>query len=143
HGRGPGSHQGAVSDKEGGLPGGRSGPHRGGALGELSDLLLTFADGDVSSIAVAVEVPRGPIVDTLLERGYHVFAINPKQLDRFRDRYSVAGAKDDRRDARVLGSAVRTDPKAFRALTIDDPLDDSAPRVFATRRGAWGGFPAR
>jgi len=116
------SHQVSVSDKKGDLLGERSVPHRGDALGELSDWLLTFADGDVSSIAVALEVPRGPIVDTLLERGYHVFAINPKQLDRFRDRYSVAGAKDDRRDARVLGSAVRTDPKAFRALTIDDPL---------------------
>ena len=51
-----------------------------------------------------------------------MFAINPKQLDRFRDRYSVAGAKDDRRDAHVLSNAVRTDRKAFRALTIDDPL---------------------
>ena len=28
--------------------------------------------------------------------------INPKQLDRLRDRFSVAGAKDDRRDAYVL-----------------------------------------
>lgn len=116
------SHQVSVSDKKGDLLGERSVPHRGDALVELSDWLLTFADGDVERIAVALEVPRGPIVDTLLERGYHVFAINPKQLDRFRDRYSVGGAKDDRRDARVLGSAIRTDPKAFRVLTIDDPL---------------------
>ena len=38
-----------------------------------------------------------------------VHAINPKQLDRLRDRFSVAGAKDDRRDAYVLGDGVRTD----------------------------------
>jgi len=31
----------------------------------------------------------------LVERGFHVYAINPKQLDRFRDRHSVPGAKDD------------------------------------------------
>jgi len=31
--------------------------------------------------------------------GFVVHAINPKQLDRFRDRFSPAGAKDDRRDA--------------------------------------------
>jgi transposase len=28
-----------------------------------------------------------------------VYAINPKQLDRFRDRFFPAGSKDDRRDA--------------------------------------------
>ena len=35
------------------------------------------------------------MVETLVERGFHVYAINPKQLDRFRDRHSVPGAKDD------------------------------------------------
>ena len=45
------------------------------------------------------------VVETLLERGCHVFALNPKQLDRFRDRHTVAGAKDDRRDAWVLADA--------------------------------------
>jgi hypothetical protein len=30
----------------------------------------------------------------LLERGFCVYAINPKQLDRFRDRFTVAGAKE-------------------------------------------------
>ena len=50
-----------------------------------------------------------------------VFAINPKQLDRFRDRFTVAGAKDDRRDAHVLGDSLRTDRRAFRLLAVDDP----------------------
>src|SRR2546426_6352679 len=30
----------------------------------------------------SIEVPRGPVIDTLLERGLHVFALNPQQLDR-------------------------------------------------------------
>src|SRR5579864_5557353 len=98
------SHQVWVSDWEGERLGERSVPHRGDALIELVDWLLAFAEGELTSIAIALEVPRGPVVDTLLDRGCHVFAINPKQLDRFRDRYSVAGAKDDRRDARVLGN---------------------------------------
>jgi transposase len=51
-----------------------------------------------------------------------VFAINPKQLDRFRDRFTVAGAKDDSRDALVLGNSLRTDRHAFRRLSVDDPL---------------------
>lgn len=74
-----------------------------------------------SEVAVALETPRGAIVDTLLDLGYRVFAINPKQLDRFRDRFSAAGAKDDRRDARVLADALRTDTRAFRGLRADDP----------------------
>src|SRR5262252_8547179 len=38
-----------------------------------------------------------------------------------RDRHSVAGAKDDRRDAFVLADAVRTDRPSFRRLHLDDP----------------------
>src|SRR4029453_3439515 len=53
--------------------------------------------------------------------GFHVFALNPKQLDRFRDRHSVAGAKDDRRDAFVLADSVRTDQPSFRRLQLEDP----------------------
>jgi enolase len=51
-----------------------------------------------------------------LERGFQVYAINPKQLDRFRDRFSVAGAKDDRRDAHVLADALRYGAETFQAL---------------------------
>jgi hypothetical protein len=45
---------------------------------------------------VAIEVPHGPVVDVLLDRGFAVHAINPKQLERLRDRFSVAGAKCQR-----------------------------------------------
>ena len=45
---------------------------------------------------------------------------NPKQLDRFRDRFSPSGAKDDRRDARVLADALRTDGRRFRRLKHQD-----------------------
>jgi transposase len=76
----------------------------------------------VSRVAVAIESPRGALVDTLMELGLAVFAINPRQLDRFRDRHTVAGAKDDRRDARVLADSLRTDRPAFRRVQIDHPL---------------------
>ena len=77
--------------------------------------------GQPQCVAVAIEVPRGAIVEGLLERGFHVFALNPKQLDRFRDRHSVAGAKDDRRDAFVLADSVRTDQPSFRRLHLEEP----------------------
>jgi hypothetical protein len=64
-------------------------------------------------IGVAIEMTHGPVVEALLERGFCVYGINPKQLDRFRDRFTVAGAKDDRRDARVLADSLRTDRHPF------------------------------
>src|ERR1700737_4235857 len=41
---------------------------------------------------------------------------------RFRDRFTVAGAKDDRRDAHVLADSLRTDRHAFRRLSNDEPV---------------------
>ena len=101
----------------------RSVRHEGVALETFAHWLAQdVAAGVASDVAVALEVPRGAVVDTLLARGFHVFALNPKQLDRFRDRYTVAGAKDDRRDAQVLASALATDQPAFRRLEPEDPL---------------------
>jgi Transposase len=61
------------------------------------------------------------VVDALLDRGFAVNAINPKQLDRLRDRFSVAGVKDDRRDAYVLADGLRTDRHLFRCVQVGDP----------------------
>jgi transposase len=94
--------------------------HNGGGLAELVDRLRKHV-AEPSQLAVAIEVPRGTIVETLVEQGFAVFSINPKQLDRFRDRYSPAGAKDDERDALVLADALRTDQHCFRAVRLDDP----------------------
>jgi transposase len=96
--------------------------HGGAGLTELCDWLVDRTGSLPARIAVAIETPRGPVVEALLERGFQVYAINPKQLDRFRDRFSVAGAKDDSRDAHVLGDSLRTDRHAYRRLAVDDPL---------------------
>ena len=80
--------------------------HSGEALRELADRLAAFVE-HASSCRVAIEVKAGPIVEALLERGLSVYAVNPRQTDRFRDRYMPSGAKDDRRDAFVLANAVR------------------------------------
>lgn len=85
-------------------------------LEKLCQKLLSRVE--LSSIAIAIEVPHGAVVETLQERGFAVYSINPRQLDRFRDRFSVAGAKDDRLDARVLASSLRTDPKRFHRVKI-------------------------
>jgi transposase len=96
--------------------------HDGAGLAEMADWLIATSGGAPSTIHVAIEVPHGPIVEMLLERGFNVYAINPKQLDRFRDRFSPAGAKDDDRDAEVLASALRTDMRAFRKLVLAEAV---------------------
>jgi len=95
-------------------------PHSGAGLGQLLEWLASHGV-DPALAAVAIETPRGAVVETLVERHYAVFAINPKQLAHFRDRYTSAGAKDDDRDAWVAASALRTDETAFQRVVIDTP----------------------
>jgi transposase len=92
--------------------------HSGAAIAELLDWLQEMAGGNPETVAVAIETPRGAVVEGLVERGFAVHAINPKQLDRFRDRYTVAGAKDDSRDAFVLGDSLRTDQACFHRVQL-------------------------
>jgi transposase len=113
-------HQVCLLDGAGAVVGERAFRHDGAGLAALCDWLVSLAGG-ANAVAVAIEVPHGPVVDALLDRGFAVHAINPKQLDRLRDRFSVAGAKDDRRDARVAAAGLRTDPHLFRRVTAGDP----------------------
>ena len=117
---GSATHQACLLDEAGTVVGERAFAHGGAGLAALCDWLVSMA-GDPGSVAVAIEVPHGPVVDALLDRGFAVYAINPKQLDRLRDRISVAGAKDDRRDARVAAAGLRTDPHLFRRVLAGDP----------------------
>lgn len=115
------SHQVCILDAEGVLVRQLPVPHSGAALAQMCDQLIAMADGDPSRIAVAIEVPRGPVVETLVDRSIAVFAVNPKQLDRFRDRHTSAGAKDDRLDALVLADAVRIDRSKLRRIELQGP----------------------
>jgi transposase len=92
--------------------------HQGEDLRKLIEQLVELAGGEPARLAVAMETPDTPVAEMLLERGAQVFFINPKQLDRFRDRHTVAGAKDDRLDARVLAHSLRTDPQSYRAVQL-------------------------
>src|SRR6202042_26408 len=94
-------HRVCVLDGEGERVAERDVDHSGAALAELCAWLCQVTGAAPAEIAVGIEMPR--VVGALLEHGFAVFAINPKQLDRFRDRFSLAGAKDDSLDAFVLG----------------------------------------
>lgn len=93
-----------------------------GALAALLPAMSKVGVDDASAVDVAIEDRHCALVDALVAHGFRVFTINPKQVDRFRDRFTVAGAKDDRRDAFVLASTLRSDGALYRAVTV---LDDT------------------
>jgi len=101
--------------------------HSGAGIGAFVERLLAASEGIPEDVAVGIEMTSGPVVETLIERGFHVYGLNPKQMDRFRDRHTVAGAKDDRRDAFVIADALRTDRHLYRRL------DPSAAEVIELR----------
>ncbi len=112
-----------LADTEGRKLGQKFFKHSGEGLAEMADWLLKTSGAEVAGqVFVAIEVPHGPVVEALIERGFAVHAINPKQMDRFRDRFSMAGAKDDSRDAEVMASSLRTDPRCFRKIVAADPI---------------------
>ena len=81
------------------------------------------------------EVPRGPVVESLMERGFEVHSINPKQLDRFQDRISAV-----RREGRPAGrSGAGLGAADRRALSpasgTDRPDDRRVAGVVAVERG--------
>ena len=100
------AHRICLLDAEGRRRGERSVEHTGPGLATLVDWRLTLSGAEPAGIAVAIEVPRGAVVETLLERGFPVFAVNPKPLDRFRDRHTVAGAIEILRSLPGIGRLV-------------------------------------
>jgi transposase len=67
----------------------------------------------------AIEKPHGRIVDFLLDHGVTVYPVNPKALDRARDRFRMSQSKSDSFDAYVLAEFLRTDHNHLRALEPD------------------------
>ncbi len=74
---------------------------------------------DPSEVVVGIETERGMWVQALVAAGYTVYVINPLSVSRYRDRHSVAGAKSDPGDAKVLADLVRTDRHNHRPIAGD------------------------
>jgi len=71
---------------------------------------------DKKETLFALETDKGLLVNFLLDNGFTVFAINPKSVDRFRDRYDPSRNKTDKIDASILADILRTDRHRFRAI---------------------------
>jgi transposase len=73
-------------------------------------------------VQVGIETDRGPWVQALLAAGYGVFAINPLQVARYRERHSPSGAKSDAADAHLLAEIVRLDRAHHRRIAGDSEI---------------------
>jgi transposase len=90
-------------------------------ISHLHDLVAEFADSP-EEVAVGIETDRGLWVAALVGAGYEVYAINPKAVARYRERYGGgSGAKSDPADAKVLADLVRTDRHNHRLVAGDTP----------------------
>jgi transposase len=73
-------------------------------------------DAEPGQVVVGIETDRGPWVGALVASGYQVYAINPMQVARYRERHSTSGAKSDPGDAHVLAELVRLDRAGHRPI---------------------------
>src|SRR4051794_12827548 len=99
-------------------------------LSRLHELIAeNLTDDDVDpetgfvgqNVLIGIETDRGTWVSALAAAGYQVFALNPVQVARYRERHGASGAKSDRGDAHVLAEIVRLDRTHHRAMAGDSP----------------------
>src|SRR3954463_1737258 len=76
-------------------------------------------DADDAEVVIGIETDRGPWVAALVAAGYTVYAVNPLQASRYRERHGVSGAKSDGGDAHMLTDMVRTDSHQLRPVAGD------------------------
>jgi hypothetical protein len=93
-------------------------------VGRLHALVGEHAE-DPGAVVVGIETDRGLLVGSLVAAGYQVYAVNPRSVDRYRDRHGVSGAKSDGRDSKILADMVRTDRHNLRPVAGDSDLAEA------------------
>jgi Transposase/Transposase IS116/IS110/IS902 family len=107
-------------------------------IARLHAVIGEFLDPDeeagAGQVLVGIETDRGPWVAALVAAGYRVFAINPMQVARYRERHCTSGAKSDAGDAHVLADMVRTDAHQLRPVAGDTALAEGIKVVARTHQ---------
>jgi transposase len=85
----------------------------------VGEQLGADAEDAAGQVMIGIETDRGPWVAALIAAGYTVFAVNPLQAARYRERLGVSGAKSDAADAHMLADMVRTDAHQLRPVAGD------------------------
>ena len=79
---------------------------------ELVHALRSFG----GEIPFAIECKEHLLISFLVKEGFPVYSINPKSVERYKDRYNVGGTKTDPVDAFALGDILRTDRHKYHPL---------------------------
>jgi len=88
----------------------------------MTDLFATLETHALpSEIGIAIETAHGAWVQALLDRGYHVYPLNPKTVDCFRQALSANHVKTDKIDSKVLAMFLVTFHQENKPLRPDDP----------------------
>lgn len=94
----------------------------------LADLFVALEQhAKPDEIRIAVETKHGAWMQALLDRGYCVYPVNPKNVERFREALVANGDKSDRIDRRVLAQYLHTFHARLR------PLQPDAPQIVSLR----------
>jgi hypothetical protein len=111
-------------------------PEGVGGLAQLHALIADHLgdDDELDSVLVGIETDRGGWVQALVAAGYVVYAINPTQSSRYRERHSTSGSKSDPGDAHVLAEIVRVDRDHHRPVTGDTDLAEAVKALARTHQ---------
>ena len=83
---------------------------------------IAAAEPDAAAVLAALERPDGLLVGSLLAAGYAVYALNPKSVERYRDRARTSGGKSDPADAELIARVLLTDRARHRPLLPSSAL---------------------
>ncbi|WNF27794.1 IS110 family transposase [Streptomyces sp. C11-1] len=111
-------HDVEVQDATGRKPAAARLPEGVDGVAKLHELVAKHGGEDLepADVIAGIETDRGPWAQALIAVGYQVYAINPRQVARFKERYGTSGAKSD---AHALADMVRIDRDQLRPVAGD------------------------
>jgi len=130
-----------VGNESGTKTAARTVPHTAEGLSEWGRELDEWRAQGIERWA-AIERREGRVVDFLLDHGVVGYPVNPKALDRARDRFRQSGAKSDPFDARVLADFLRPITRTSRSCRRARPQPRRSNSSRRTTRSRSGCRPA-
>lgn len=129
-------HDVELQDEQGRVLARRRLPEGVAGLAQLHALISDHLDdhAEPESVLVGIETDRGGWVQALVATGYVVYAINPLQVARYRERHTTSGAKSDPGDAHVLAEIVRVDRSHHRVVAGDSELVEAVKTLTRTHQ---------
>ncbi|WP_328904380.1 IS110 family transposase [Streptomyces sp. NBC_00441] len=114
-------HDVELQDEAGRRPAAANLPEGVAGIARLHELIARHGGEGLepADVVVGIETDRGSWVQALIASGYQVYAINPRQVVRFKERYASSGAKSDKGDAHALADMVRLDRAQLRPVAGD------------------------